>query len=81
MTWTGRISAVASAGGRGGAARVREPGKRADLAVVGVEAVDLEVFGRGIHLVADVDRHVGLQFDLRDLLPLAVISGARRRRG
>ncbi len=52
-------------------------GEQPDLVVVGVEAVDLQVLGRGVFLVADVDRHVGVQLDLRDLLALAVVEVGR----
>src|SRR5438309_2037402 len=49
-------------------------GEQADLVIVDVEAVDLEVLGRGLLLVPDVDGHVGIQLDLRDLPALAVVE-------
>ena len=54
--------------GRGGL------GEEADLAVVAVEAVDLQVFGGDVLLAPEMDGHVGLALDPGDLPALAVIQ-------
>src|SRR4051794_11232317 len=59
---------MAPALGRGGL------GEEPDLAVIAVEAVDLQVFAGDVLLAPEVDGHVGFALDPGDLAALAVVQ-------